>query len=283
MKQRFPEITEEAYSSLSAVLEESFGLSLRTISRESLSRKLHIRLQKLHFQNFDDYAAFLVISPNAAEEISELPSYLMNTESYFFREQEQLPVFIDFFRDMLTNKKRQVPIRILSAGCATGQEPYGLAIMLSKHFDHLGPERVEIVGLDILGQSIDKAKIGVFNSYALRNVDALTIDRYFEIIDRNIYKLDKHVMKLCHFTQGNIVDPAVFERLGTFDIIFCRNVLIYMSVRAVSRIAHNFFKALSSTGYLFLGQSESFWTQTHLFEPVKLPDVTVYRKKLSGK
>lgn len=120
----------------------------------------------------------------------------------------------------------------------------------------------------------------MYNPYSLRGVDKDIIGKYFSKIDKSHYKLDDNIIKTTNLLQGNILNPSVFKALQNIDFIFCRNVLIYMGMKAKNRIALNLWESLSHSGYLFLGQSESFIKQDVLFRPVHFPDVIVYQKNI---
>ncbi len=272
-------MTETAFRLLADLLEQTFGLSMKHIDRESLSRRLHLRLAKLRITSFEDYHRFLVTSPNAAAEIDELPVNIMNQESYFFREADQRPVFLDLLDAAASRQAvKGMQPRVLSAGCAQGQEPYSLAIWNAVRTPSADVD-AEILGIDINRSSLEKARFGLYSAYALRGAADGLVDRWFEMIGNRIYQIDRHIAEAVTFAQGNILDAGSILQHGRFDIIFCRNVLIYLSERAIAKVSMNLWTALNDSGHLILSQSEMLRGFSDLFEPIRYPNVTVYRKK----
>lgn len=277
-------MSDNEFSLLKDLIGQEFGLSFKTYAKEDLAKKLSTRLKKLGIQSFREYYNYLLSSPSSKAELNDLPASIMNTESYFLREFSQYSLFMELIQKTVEKRKADSckTIRILSAGCAFGQEPYSLSMLLRNHQKALNRWKIHIYAVDINAEAIEKSKYGVYHSYSFRNCNSDCIKENFEKIDKNLYRLDSDIRKSVEFRHGNILDPTVFKELPSFDFIFCRNLLIYMNPAAENRIARNFWESLSKSGYLFLGQSESFRRQNKLFNPIRFPEVTVYQKKLSG-
>jgi len=262
-------------------IEEEFGLSLKNQEREVLSKRLEPNLIKLKLKSYREYYNYLLSHPSSKTELNSLPSIIMNMESYFLREKAQFNVFIDLFNKIRKERagKSNRTIRILSAGCSEGQEPYSISISIRNSGISIGGWDIRISGLDIDPVSIGKAREGIYNSYSLRGVEKNISGKFFSKTGSDHYRLNTDIIKTVDLLQGNILNPTVFKGLQNLDFIFCRNVLIYMGIKAKNRIALNLWEALSYNGYLFLGQSESFIKQDVLFRPAHFPDVIVYQKK----
>lgn len=270
---------DDEFASLSQLLEQEFGLARTCFSREKLEKKLANRLRELNIASFGDYLEHFRKDGTFWKEHSFLPAYILNMESYFLREMTQFRLFSELLPAVMAGKSasQNRDVRILSAGCAAGQEPYSIAIVLRESGIAFDGWDLRIVGLDVDTEAIRKAGHGIYHSYALRGVEDRIIDHYFQLIGRDFYRLKPDLLSTVAFRQANLLHPLPFEA-DYFDFVFCRNVLIYMSDEGAAKIAGNIWKCLSPKGYLFLGQSEAMRRTDRLFVPAKYPDVAVYRK-----
>jgi len=282
------EMHDRDYLELKSLIEDEFGLSLTTYSKDSLAKKIKPRLSLLHLNSLREYLDYLINDPMAKIELHDLPRHLMNTESYFLREYAQFELFVELFRKKKKEKllRGNTSLSILSAGCSEGQEPYSISMMLRNNLERLQWRNVKIFGLDINISALEKAERGIYSSYSFRNHHNDKIEHYFQKTTsascdapRRCYRLKTDIVKSVEYLQGNILQPLPLKGLLNLDFIFCRNVLIYMSGKAIDKIAMSLWEALSDDGYLFIGQSESLRKRDDLFMPVSFPDVTVYRKK----
>ncbi|UCE78877.1 MAG: protein-glutamate O-methyltransferase CheR [Nitrospiraceae bacterium] len=275
-----PEISKKEYELFRGFFEDQFGLALKHHSREQLAKLLEPHVKRLKMKSFIDYFNLISKKSTANKELIRTMTAVMNTESYFLREQAQFTVFLDLLNKMKKQKlmRSDRSIRILSAGSAAGQEPYSISLCINSSGTPLSNWDITIYGMDINPEQIAKAKKGIYNAYALRGLGKNVIQRYFDSINKNSYQLHSEIMKYVHYVRGNLMDPKNFQGRRELDIIFCRNVLIYMSNRAVNRVISNFWEALCDRGFLFIGQSESLMRHHMLFKRIKYPEVTVYQK-----
>ena len=195
-------------------------------------------------------------------------------ESYFFREPAQLRFFAD---DLLAEWNESWPaerrLRVLSAGCAGGQEPYSLAIALHEK----GWKRPRtIVGTDLSESRLALAREATFSKWSLRTMPEDRINRWFRR-DGLKYKLDKNIARDVEFTPMNLA-ASIPPHLGMQDAIFCRNVLIYFDIPTIKQIAERLLAALSPDGWLFLGASDPHIADLTSCEAVVLPGATAYRR-----
>ncbi len=273
-------ISKKEYDLFRTFFEDEFGLSLKHHSQEQLAKYLEPHVTRLRMKSFIDYFNFISKKSTPKKELVRTMTSIINTESYFLREMTQFTVFLDILNKMKKEKLMRSghSIRILSAGSAAGQEPYSISLHINSSGTPLSNWDITIYGMDINPEQIAKAKKGIYDAYALRGLKKNVIQKYFDPIHKDSYQLRPEIMKYVRFVRGNLMDPKNFQGRRELDIIFCRNVLIYMSNRAVNRVISNFWEALCDRGYLFIGQSESLMRHHMLFEPIKYPDVTVYQK-----
>ena len=278
---------DKDFGALKALIEEEFGLSLKGHTRETFMRKIQPRLQALRMSSLKEYLHYLVNDPLSKIELHDLPSFIMNTESYFLREFVQFELFLDLYKQKRKRKVMQTDksITILSAGCSEGQEPYSIAMLLRNQTEPPDELDVRIFGFDINIMALAKARRGIYSAYSLRGPNTDLIQKYFERIvtekcetPRECFRLKPEIISSIDYFHGNILHPLILKGISNLDFIFCRNVIMYMSKKAVDRIALSLWEALADDGHLFIGQSETLRKRDDLFESLSFPGVTVYKK-----
>ncbi|MDA8432253.1 MAG: protein-glutamate O-methyltransferase CheR [Nitrospiraceae bacterium] len=273
-------MTEEDFALLKDLVRRELGILLKGDKRLMLHARVSHRLEILGLATYRDYYDFILSDPSK-EELSTLASHITNNETYFFREKVQLDAFSSLLKEIKKEKQRrgQNRLRILSVASSSGEEAYTLNVVLQESGLFAWDWDVMITGIDINRNSIRKAEEATYtrNSFRSLNGNAEMLKRYF-ILDNDRYVLRKFYRKNIAFRHGNILDPGAFTGLAPVDVIFCRNVLIYMSDEATERIVRNFADCLDDIGYLFVGTSESLIQKTNRFAPEYVDGIIVYRK-----
>lgn len=270
-------MTEEEFRLLRDLVRQQFGLYYDDSKAGLLKNRLLPRVTALGLASFDEYYHYLRFNPGRAEELRRMVSHLTNNETYFFREMKQLEVFSEIL--LKARNARKPTIRILSAGCSTGEEPYTLSILAQEKLGLLPGVRLEIVGVDVDEKVLDKARSGQYFKNSFRATDPLIIHRYFQSQGEARVVRDS-VRKPVHFAWANLVEDKSLLPLGRFDIILCRNVLIYFQDDTIKRVVENLGHVLEDDGALLLGHSESLVRITDNFEAERHPGAIVYRKVL---
>ncbi len=275
-------MTEDEYNLFRDLIHEEFGIFLKGDKRLTLHAKLSHRLSILGIVSYKNYYD-LIISEPSREELFSLMAHIANNETYFQREIGRITLFAELLNDIKRHrqKKNQNTLTFLSAGCSSGEEVYTLNIMLMESGLFVWGWDVKVVGVDASKIALKKAKNATYtkNSFRGDNGNEEFSKKYFDRKD-DLYVLKKPYCSNVKFVHGNILKPSSLEGIGDIDVIFCRNVLIYMSDGAVGRIAENFYRHLSDEGYLFIGSSESLLGKTDLFIPECREGLIVYRKNL---
>ncbi len=199
-------------------------------------------------------------------------------ESYFFREDYQFDCLVNSVLPLLTAGRPTAPIRILALPSSTGDEAYSIAIWLLERWPRIDEFDIEITGVDIDTHVVELAKAGVFGERALMHVDTTLRKRYFTALGAGQHQVSSELREAIGFTVANVCEQREMQRLGNFDVIFCRNLLIYFDVHSTRRAAENLYGALRPGGYLFLGHSESMSRISPIFKPLRFPDGTVYQR-----
>jgi chemotaxis protein methyltransferase CheR len=274
------ELSEEEFRLLRDFVHERFGLYFDASQKESLRARLAPRLALLGLVSFEDYYRHLRFAPERATEQQRMVSHLTNNETYFFREQPQLEVFATHVLPVLKEsraRRNERALRIVSAGCSTGEEALTLGMILFDSGQFFWGWNVRITGLDVDEAALEKASRGIYHRNSLRAVSRPQLDRHFAP-DGNGVRVKDSIRKLVSFRPGNLLDPESYEGLGPLDAVFCRNVLIYFSDRAIQRAVRLFHEVLAPGGYLFLGHAESLARVSAAFTPIRFQGAIVYQK-----
>ena len=248
-----------------------------TISLYLLERRLAPRLEVLGLQDFAAYHRHLRFDPNRLEEMEAVVDVLTTNETYFWREPRQLQAFERELLPMLASSLEGARrLRILSAGCSTGEEAFTLASILRDSGRFTGWQ-VEVLGVDIARRVVDAARSGSYRDHSFRAAESERIRRWFKFRGGR-WVIDEEIRRMVRFEQANLIDPRGLGGLGRVDVIFCRNVMIYFDVPARQRVLGGFHRALRDGGFLLLGHAESLLNATADFELFHLQDELVYRK-----
>ncbi|GAE25981.1 chemotaxis protein methyltransferase CheR [Halalkalibacter wakoensis JCM 9140] len=242
----------------------------------SLQSKVTKRLQDLGNISLYNYIKYIEQHPTEWEVLVEI---LTVNETYFFREDKQLSVYQEIVLPSLQEKDSQQPIKVWSAACSTGEEPYSLA-MTTLDSPHQLSRTVQIVGTDISKRVLHTAEQGVYSKHSLsfRRMPEHWLKQYFtEHPDK--YALNPKVKNMVEFQYLNLLDETNMGRRQEYDVIFCRNVLIYFNTETVKKVASSFYHSLKKGGVLFLGHAETISNMGIGFETISTNGTFYYRKE----
>jgi chemotaxis protein methyltransferase CheR len=266
-------MSQEEYLLLNELITQQFGITFPEHKREMLEARLRSRLHALHLPRFLDYYLQLQRDPNG--ERKKLAELVTNNETYFFREAQQFEAFFD---EAARLAGRGRTLRVLCAGCSSGEEPYTLAIHGRQNAACLGGKTVEIDAFDVDAGRIEMARRAEYGRTSLRSLTNQQVEHYFTPVERERWSLRSPFREGVRFAWGNILDPATFPLAAAYDAIFCRNVLIYFSEAALRSAVRHFASALRPGGLLFLGVAESIIGLSDQFETVRLRRAIAYRR-----
>ena len=283
------DLSEEEFRLLRDFIHERFGLYFEDAQRASLRSRLVGRLASLDLMSFEDYYHYLRFGPQRVEELDRMVSHLTNNETYFFREQPQLQVFADHVLRNVKERKvaagtegRARALRVVSAGCSTGEEPHTLAMIIYDSGQFFWNWDVQVVGLDVDHLALEKARRGLYFHNSFRSLSPVQLERHFVRQGAGAVVKDA-VRRMVSLRHGNLVEPSSFDGLAPVDVIFCRNVLIYFSDAMILRVVRTFHDLLPPGGYLFLGHAESLSRITDIFTPIRFQGAMVYQKPLPAR
>ena len=250
-----------AFERVKTLLYEKTGLNCSGYRDEYLHRRFKIRLRVIGADNYGKYLVYLKSNP---DEFQNLLNDLAINYTMFFRDSDVYTYLHKILLPKILLSSSHV--RIWSAGCATGEEPYSLSILVHKVLGHaLSNHIVTIYASDIDKDALNKAKDGVYLQKQLSFLDSVSIDRFFTLEGENC-RVNNSVKQLVHFEQVDLNTPSVHQHL---DLILCRNVMIYFSKESQQRIHMNFYNSLKDGGYFIIGKSEILSGEPYkLFQPV---------------
>lgn len=270
--------SDEFYKRITSLIYDKTGLFFGESSRFFLEKRIEMRITSLNLRNGEEYLRLLLFDPEAEKEWDNLISMITTNETYFMREERQLKCFKDDILPELVKKNEGKKIRIWSAGCSSGEEPFSIAILI-KESKVVNENMVEIFATDISSRALNKAREGIYGESSFRNVDEIFKAKWFINIGENKWKIKDDIRKKVNFQKFNLFDLDRYSLLGNFDVIFCRNVIIYFNLDAKVKVVERFYDKLNNGGYLLLGHSESLISITDKFKLVHLPTDLVYRKE----
>jgi chemotaxis protein methyltransferase CheR len=278
-------MTEEEHLLLNELISERFGINFPEHKRELLELRLRPRLQALRLPRYLDYYLQLVCDGEGEREY--LAQLVTNNETFFFRETHQFEALLEAPLDEL-RKDAAVPgaLRLLSAGCSSGEEPYTLGIFARQSFVRLAGTAVSIDAFDLDASRIEMARRAEYARTSLRALNPEQIERYFTPLpstasphgDPERWSLKAAYRGGVRFSGGNILDFASFGSGPAYDAVFCRNVLIYFAEPALHLAISHFARVLRPGGLLFLGAAESIIGLSDRFETLRLRGTIAYRK-----
>jgi chemotaxis protein methyltransferase CheR len=225
-----------------------------------------------------DFAAYLALLRGGGEEVQRLISLFTVNETYFYREDYQFTCLTADLLPSLLPGRGGRPIRLWSVPCSTGEEPYSLAIWLLENFAEVDEHEVEIVGSDIDEAALATAAAGLFGARALQRMPRALIDRYFVPVADGAWRIIDGLRRSIALTRVNLVDRSGLAEHRGYDVVFCRNLLIYFDDASRRVAAENLFEALAPGGYLCMGHSESMSRISSLFLVRRFRDAIVYQK-----
>ncbi len=275
-------VSDEEFRQLRDFIYAQCGIYVADNRKYLLENRLANRLKQLNLKNFSEYYYFLQYDAQRKDEMTRLFEVITTNETSFYRNPPQLQVFQDrVLQDALAAQRKsgQKRLRIWSAGCSTGEEPYTLAIIISEVLKgELQLWDVRITANDLSERVLDSARKGVYNEYTLRTTPKEILARYFDKQD-NMFAVKPELKRLIQFGPINLADQAQLKRIERSNIVFCRNVIIYFDDDMKKKVISAFYDNLLPGGHLIIGHSESLHNISRAFKPIHHPGAIIYQKE----
>ena len=271
------ELPDDVFRLLRDQIYRRSGIWFSDASKYLLQKRLSPRAKELNFDSFQKYFYFLQYDPRADAEFDQIFDLVTTNETYFFREPAQLQAFIEEIIPDVLSRKTVKKVRVWSAGCSSGEEPYSIAILLQEAgwYEHAA---FEIFASDINQAVLMKARKGQYRENAFRATEPKLREKYFTREADGSWRVHDDVRNRISFGRLNLYDEARVSLLGHLDIVFCRNVIIYFDDSSKKVVVNNFYNRLNDGGYLLLGHSESLISLSTQFKLRHLKNDMVYQR-----
>ncbi len=252
-------MNEDEFRQFRDFVYQHCGLHFTTDGKYLLEKRLAKRLQHHKLSSYKDYYYLLRYGRDKDQELAEVIDALTTNETYFFREEYQLKTLFEEILPEICARKEAAgkkKLRIWSAGCSSGEEPYTLAMLLLQKPSLAGWE-LEVIGTDISHRVLNIARKGVYAAASFRTTEQYYLERYFSPVENDKYRINDEVRDLVTISHLNLFENQRVALLGKMDVVLCRNVIIYFDLAAKKKVVQNLFDRLHPEGYLLLGHSES--------------------------
>lgn len=268
---------------VSQFIESRMALHFSPDRWSDLEQKLKFAAKEFGFTDHEAFCNWLVDSTMDTGQAEILASHLTVSETYFWREPHvfealEAKILPELIRAREKGEKR---LRIWSAGCATGEEPYSLAIAVRRAIPDYKNWNITILATDINPRILRLAATGVYGEWSFRNSPVWLKDKYFSRTDKHKYEILPEIRKMVTFAYLNLAEdtyPSPLNNTNAMDIIFCRNVLMYFTCRRIQQIGESLFQSLVKDGWFMVSASELSLQLFSQFASVNFPEAIVYRK-----
>lgn len=289
-------IPAKLLSQFSEFVTAQMGLHFPRAKWHSLEIGIASAAQEFGFKNLESCLQWILSAPLTKDLISILASHLTVGETYFFREEKvfetlEKQILPDLIHSRLRNRQGQSQgLRIWSAGCCTGEEPYSIAILLSKLSKmipdlelglNLNDLKITILATDINSRFLHKAAQGVYTEWSFRNVPPWIKESFFKKRREGLFEIQPQLKKMVTLAYLNLVEdvyPSIMNNTNAVDIIFCRNVLMYFHSERIKKVVQNLYHSLADGGWLIVGPSEASHVRHAPFATVSFPGAFLHQK-----
>jgi len=271
------ELPDDVFRQLRDQIYKRTGMFFSDTSKYLIQKRLSPRAKELNFDSFQKYFYFLQYDPRSEAEFDHIYDLVTTNETYFFREPAQLAALVEEIIPELLAKKQIQKVRIWSAGCSSGEEPYSIAMLLQEAGLY-GKASIEIFGSDLNQQVLARARRGSYRESAFRSTTEAVRDRYFTKEADHTWRISDEIRNRVSFGRLNIYDEARVSLVGYLDVVICRNVIIYFDDASKKTVINGFYNRLVDGGYLLLGHSESLISLSTQFKLRHLKNDMVYQK-----
>lgn len=259
------ELNEMQFEKISQLMHRSCGINLCHGKEELVKARLTKRLRALRMSNFAQYLRYLE-REESGQELTSMIDTLTTNKTSFFRE----PQHFNYLRQQILPNLKGHRIRFWSAGCSSGEEPFSIAILLREEMPDVDSRDVRILATDISVRMLEKARKAVYEQEVLRDIPPQLLQKHFTCVQPKpprIYQVNDNVKTMVRLARLNLMEAWPMK--GAFDVIFCRNVMIYFDKPTRQELVNRFWEFLQPGGYLFVGHSESLAALSHKFRYVQ--------------
>ncbi len=260
------ELSNEQFSKISRVVNDICGIQLPPGKEGLVKSRLMKRLRVLGLGSFEEYVEF-VENDETRQELSHMIDMLTTNKTNFFREIQH---FNFLSKNILPNIISKKKLRFWSAGCSSGEEPYSLAIQLREDIPQIDRMDIKILATDISNRVLEKAGNGMYDADLLSDIPQKMLTKYFTRVSNSsppAFQAQDSLKSLIQFARLNLLSDWPMQ--GPFDVIFCRNVMIYFNQPTRQNLINRFWELLAPGGFLFIGHSESLTNSSHNYRYIQ--------------
>jgi chemotaxis protein methyltransferase CheR len=277
-----PAISDEDFLKFKEFFYRRTGINFEPTKRYFVDKRLVERIEATGTGNFRGYFTLLRFQASG-EELQQLTNLMTVNETYFLREEYQFRCLVDsILPEIVRHRIGSDAIRIWCIPSSSGEEPYSIAMYLLEHWSGIAEWDVEIISSDIDTSILRRARAGRYSVRSLQHMPAPWLKKYFKGVGEE-YQLCDDIRDAVEFTRVNLSEATETLSYRNFDVIFCRNLLIYFDDISRQTAAETFFEAMNPGAFICLGHSESMSRISSLFKVRKFPEAIVYQKGLETK
>ncbi len=276
-------LSDQLIAQLAEVVESRLGLRFPRDRWPELSRGVDAAARELGIDDIGSFLNQLAAASADSRVIQVLASHLTVGETYFFRDENHFRILGEEILPPLIRSKRETDrrLRIWSAACASGEEPYSIAILLTQLIPDIANWNITIIATDINPRSLRKASQGIYGEWSFRDAPPWLKQRYFRQNKQGLFELLPHIKKMVTFSYLNLAEdayPALSSNTNAVDLIVCRNALMYLAPETAQKAIHNFHRSLTEGGWLLVAAAETSPILFSRFSTVEFPGAFFYRK-----
>lgn len=284
MEINMSKLTDEEFAKFAKLIHSEAGIFMKKEKITLLSNRLQKRLVALSINSFSDYYDHLMklSGTKRAEEFEHLFDVVSTNETYFFRSEKHFDALMNVCLPEIVKKKPTKKLRVWSAACSTGEEPFTIAVCLAEKADLLRGWTVEILATDISISVLDYAAKAEYSGRRIEKIPEAYLKKHFNLLPNSdgVYRVKDELRKMVKFSNINFFkDPFPKD----IDLLFCRNVMIYFDKESQKQLVAHFYDVMTEYGYLFIGHSETLYMISNDFDYKKICDSPVYIPKPKSK
>ena len=272
-------ITHEDFQKFREFFYRKTGIQFEASKRYFVDKRLIERMVATDNAQFRSYFSMLRFEASGVE-LQTLTNLMTVNETYFFREEHQFKCLVQsILPELVARKRSEGPLRIWVLPSSSGEEPYSIAIYLLERWAQINDYDIEIIASDIDTRILEQARAGRYSQRSVAQLPAQYLQKYFRRVGED-YQLNDMLRSCVEFTRVNLSDRADTRPYRDFDVVFCRNLLIYFDDVSRKAAAETFYDALKPGGFICLGHSESMSRISALYKIRKFPEAIVYQKPM---
>jgi len=279
-------LPDSTLSQISDYIALNLALKFPKARWDDLERNLVSAANEFGYKNTAEFIERIITTPLSREHIEILTAYLTINETYFWREQNTFDALENkILPELISARQNEKRIRIWSAGCSSGEEPYSIAIALHKLIPDISDWNITILATDISPRILKKAVHGHYSKWSFRNSPDWLKGNYFLPKENNAFEIIPPIKKMVKFDYLNLAEdlyPSHINDTNAMDIIYCRNVLMYFTDDLVKQVIRGLYNSLIEGGYLIVSASELSLLHFQAFNTVNIPGMILYQKTSGG-